>query len=632
MIAVLARSFRRNLATRLALSLVAQLVVVSAVFLGGFVALYRANLETERRQAAEKVGLLLQASLENAMLKRDIDGLRDIVDRLGALDDIVSVMILAPSGEVRFASRRERLGRRFEPVERALCPDCRISIAADGADRRSDAAFMSDDGREILRSVKAVSNREPCRVCHGPTSDHPVNGILVVDHAADGLRGDALRTAGLFAGSGAIVLTILVLATWLMLRNRVTRPVETLVSVSRRLAAGDLEARAEPRGEDEIAALARAFDAMADRLAGTLGDLQEREDFLQAVLDAVPDGIRVIDRDFRVVRANRAFCAQAGLSPTDVIGRPCHQVSHGRDEPCVSTLVTCPVVQLRASGESVKFHDRHVRGEGEDIAVEVAAAALTLADREGARLVVVEAIRDLEALAQVSHEQKLSEIDHLATGVAHEIRNPLSSIGLGLRAALGDLELGDTGEALATLKLIEPEIERCLGITSSLLKLSTPSSERVDLVVLDAAIREVLSLMVYEAESDGVAIVLRLEPDLRVIAPDSEMRMVMINLAQNALHAMPHGGQLRIDAFREAGSIVVEVNDDGVGIRPEDIDRIFLPFWSRRADGVRGTGLGLAICRTILRRAGGTLTVASTVGRGSRFTMRLPDADHRNAS
>jgi PAS domain S-box-containing protein len=616
-----------RLARRLTVTLVAQMVVVSLVFLGGFVALYRASLQAERAQAAEKVGLLLQVSLENAMLKRDIAGLSDIVDRLGGVDDIVAVMILNPEGVVRFSSRKDKLGHRFDLAGGELCPECRLR-----GDRPLDgAAFMADAEREVLRSVKSVPNREPCAQCHGSVADHPVNGILVIDHAAEGLRAEAMRSAALLAGSGGIVLASLVMATWLMLRRDVTRPVARLAAVSRALEGGDLSARVGAVGRDEIAELGRGFDRMADRLVSSLDDVQEREDFLQAVLDAVPDGIRVIDEDFRVIRANRAYRTQTGLGPNEVVGKPCHLLSHGRGEPCVPTLVTCPLVELRAAGASLKFNDRHRSGADEEIAVEVAAAALTLADRNGARRVVVEAVRDLEAMAQVSHEQKLSEIDQLATGVAHEIRNPLASIGLGLRAAMGDLDRGDAADARAALDLIEPEIERCLGITSSLLRLSTPAGSRLDLVEIDEVIRDVISLLTYEAEQAGVRVDLRLEPGLRVIASDSEMRMVIINLAQNALHAMTHGGVLRVTAARDGETVEVVVADTGVGIRPEDLDAIFLPFWSRRADGVRGTGLGLAICRNIVRRVGGTLSASSTPGEGSQFITRLPDADHHPA-
>jgi hypothetical protein len=125
MIDALRRSLGRSLVRRLAMSLAVQLIVVSIVFMGGFVLLYRSSLMAERTQAAEKLGMLLQVSLENAMLKRDIEGLREIVDRLGRQDDIVSVMILDPKGEVRFSSRADRLGHHFDIAGGGLCSDCR---------------------------------------------------------------------------------------------------------------------------------------------------------------------------------------------------------------------------------------------------------------------------------------------------------------------------------------------------------------------------------------------------------------------------------------------------------------------------------------------------------------------------
>lgn len=621
------RIVRRSLFARLAASLVVQLLVVSVVFLVGFVMLYRGSLREERTQAAEKIGLLLQVSLENAMLKRDIEGLREIVDRLGAQKDIVSVMILDPKGEIRFSSDPTRLGGRYDIPAGGLCLECRSFGTMPG----TGSTFLDDRGREVLRAVKAVANRVPCDQCHGPVASHPVNGILVVDHAAEGIRGNAARSAAMLVGSGAVVLLGLVLATWIALRRSVLRPVATLTAASRALAAGDLSVRVRAPEADEIGDLARTFDAMADRLERSLEAVREREGLIQAVLDAVPDGIRVIDADHRVIRANRAFCEQVGRPLDEVVGRPCWAVSHGRGDPCISTLTTCPLVELRTPGATVKFNDRHRRGDAGEIAVEVAAAALRLPGPGEPRLAVVEAIRDLEALAQVSHQQKLAEIDRLATGVAHEIRNPLASIRLGLRAASSALESGEAVEASAAMRLIDPEIERCIGITTNLLKLSTPPNDRLDLVALDEVVRDVISLLVYEAGVDGVRIDLDLVENLRVIASDSEMRMVIINLAQNGLHAMPQGGVLAVTARRDAGFAVVEVADDGVGIRPEDLERIFLPFWSRRADGVHGTGLGLAICRSIVWRSGGTLTVSSELGKGSRFTLRLPDADHHDA-
>lgn len=617
----------RSLFRRLATSLVVQLLVVSIVFLGGFVLLYRGSLMAERTQAAEKLGMLLQVSLENAMLKRDIKGLEEIVDRLGVQDDIVSVMILAPTGEVRFSSRPDRLGQTFDIRGGGLCGECRTLDERAG----TGSTFLAEGTREVLRAVKSVPNREVCNQCHGPTELHPINGILVVDHAAEGLRRSAAWSAAVLAGSGAIVLVALVLGTWWTVRTTVVRPVGDLTRASRALAAGDLSTRLRPTGEDEIADLGRTFDAMAERLALSLDQVREREDTLQATLDAVSDGIRVIDHDYTVVRANRAYLAQTGLSRTEVVGQPCWASSHRRGEPCIPTLVTCPVAELRTAGARLKFNDLHRSGADEEIHVEVAASAMVLPTGEGMRLYVVEAIRDLEEAAKISHEQKLSEIGQLATGVAHEIRNPLASIRLGLQAAARGIAAGDAEDAVGSLRIVDQEIERCIDISGSLLKLSTPSNGVPDLVSLTDVVHEVLSLLGFEAEAREITVAIDMEPALRVIAPDSEMRMVAINLAQNAFHAMPNGGTLSIVGRREDRDVVVTIADQGVGIRPEDLDRIFLPFWSRRADGVHGTGLGLSICRAIVKRAGGTITVASTPGQGSRFTVRIPDADHQDA-
>jgi PAS domain S-box-containing protein len=368
------------------------------------------------------------------------------------------------------------------------------------------------------------------------------------------------------------------------------------------------------------------------RLSESLGRVRAREDFLQATLDAVADGVRVIGADHTVIRANRAFLDQTGLPSDAVVGRPCWASSHGRSEACVSTLVNCPVAELKQTGQRMKFTDRHRRGADEEMVVEVAAAAMKVTDEDGTRLFVVEAIRDLEEMAKISHEQKLSEIGQLATGVAHEIRNPLASIRLALQSAMHSIEVRDSAEAVGSLHMVDHEIERCMGITGSLLKLSTPATGGVELVAIDELIKEMMSLLAYEAEVTGIDVTCDVEAGLRVIVSDSELRMVVTNLVQNAFHAMPKGGHLRLIGRREAAEIVFFVEDDGVGIRPEDLDAIFLPFWSRRADGVRGTGLGLSICRAILKRAGGNITVSSTPGRGSRFTVRMPDADHDQAS
>jgi signal transduction histidine kinase len=148
------------------------------------------------------------------------------------------------------------------------------------------------------------------------------------------------------------------------------------------------------------------------------------------------------------------------------------------------------------------------------------------------------------------------------------------------------------------------------------------------LVTVEQVVSDTLKLLAWEAESRGVELKLFVDgPPLRVLASDSDLRMMTLNLAQNACHAMPEGGALRVRCNREGEHVAVTFEDEGVGIDPCDRPHIFEPFFSRRADGVRGTGLGLSITKTIVESHGGTIRVVSEPGRGSRFTALFPDAD-----
>lgn len=110
------------------------------------------------------------------------------------------------------------------------------------------------------------------------------------------------------------------------------------------------------------------------------------------------------------------------------------------------------------------------------------------------------------------------------------------------------------------------------------------------------------------------------------MASDSELRMVVLNLVHNAFHAMPKGGDLKVSSQSRDGWIVIAVRDQGIGIDPNRLPRIFDPFYSRRADGSKGVGLGLSIVRTIVENYGGRVEVASEAGQGSVFSVFLPDA------
>jgi signal transduction histidine kinase len=178
------------------------------------------------------------------------------------------------------------------------------------------------------------------------------------------------------------------------------------------------------------------------------------------------------------------------------------------------------------------------------------------------------------------------------------------------------------------LRLVDQEVEKCIQVTERLLKLSVPPPDQHELVCVDRVLDDTLRLLAWEAESRSVE--LRWagsEVPLRILATDNDLRMVALNLAQNAIHAMPKGGMLTVRGERAEGRVWIRFDDTGVGIRPRDRLRIFEPFFSRRADGVQGTGLGLSITKSIVESHDGMIEVESEPGRGTRISISFPDPD-----
>lgn len=608
----LSQSLNRKFAAGTAAGLLAS----SLFFLILFMNLYRGQLESERGDAAYQVTRLLQTSLEYVMLKRDLDGLREIVKRLGEQPGILQVRITNPAGEVRFASDAGELGATMT-LDPALL------------DQPSMQLLEERGGRPLLRSINPIRNKPQCLECHGPVAGRPVNGILYVDFDAASLSDKARATTLLLMGSGALIVLINIAGGWWFIRRHVLSPVAHLSDASLRLAGGDLEARIALPGRDELSTLAERFNRMAEALKEKLQELRDRETFMQGLVDAIPDGIRVIDEDFRVVLSNATYRHQHRYEPGASLPGHCYAATHGRDSPCPETLTLCPLKEVSSTGEPLRVLHRHQRADGQPLDVEIYAAPLWVPDGKSRRM-VVESIRDLEQQVRFSHEQRLSELGRLAAGVAHEIYNPLASVRMALHAVrqAHESRSGDSSQVSENLDLVEHELAKCGEVTARLLKLSMAPSSQPELVAVDQVLEDTVGLLCWESEKQGVEISLEMVGSpLRILASDSDLRMVTLNLTQNACHAMPKGGLLTVRCGREGDRVVIAFEDTGIGIDARDLPRIFEPFFSRRADGMRGTGLGLPITKSLIESHGGTLRVESEPGRGSRFSVAFPDAD-----
>jgi signal transduction histidine kinase len=232
---------------------------------------------------------------------------------------------------------------------------------------------------------------------------------------------------------------------------------------------------------------------------------------------------------------------------------------------------------------------------------------------------------------QLLQAEKMSSIGVLAAGVAHEINNPLTSVGgyaeALLRRRRDDPELRDDARLDVFwdyLAVIMREAHRCKGIIDGLLSLSRKSDGLMTTVELNPLADEVLDLLGFEARGINVEIVRRLSRDLRPVNGDpSGLRQVILNLAINAVQAIEGRGRVTVATRNVGDTVLLEVKDDGCGIAPEHLEQIWNPFFTTKPVG-KGLGLGLSLSYNIVRKHRGEISVSTQPGRGTIFTVILP--------
>ncbi len=228
---------------------------------------------------------------------------------------------------------------------------------------------------------------------------------------------------------------------------------------------------------------------------------------------------------------------------------------------------------------------------------------------------------------QLIQAGKLDALGQLSASVAHEINNPLAGALVYIKLIskrIGNDSL-DKEEALVTLSKVETAISRCATIVHGLLDFARQSEPVLKPINVGNVIDQAMSLVSHQAEMKKIKVTREDEPSLPPAIVDfNQLQQVIINLVVNAIQAMENGGELTLRTSRSKDNYVqVSVQDTGCGILPENMDKIFTPFFTTKEAG-KGVGLGLAISYGIIERHGGRIEVQSKVGKGSTFTVYLP--------
>jgi len=570
-----------------------------------------------RRTAAELENRMLEAALRHQMIRRDNRLMTEVLEEVGRQPEVQRAMILDHDGVVRMSSRGPEVGVRI-PRDSPTCLVCHTKTP--GA--RERWVLFREGGTEVLRSVLPIVNRPECHGCHGTAPK--LNGMLILDISLAPIQAQVRGEVGRMGIATAILTVVLLGGVGVLLRRLALARLVQLGKTARSIAGGALEERADPKGDDVIASLARDFNEMADATSTLVAEVRERERRMTGVLNSLDDGLIVLDRGFRVVAANRSIARRLSAYPETLHGRNCRDAI-GHALPCRDDEV-CPTARCLSTGR-LQRAVYELPADGGGRVHEVYASPVLGDDGSVAQVVevwrdITERVREEERLAEV---ERLSSLGVLASGLSHEVNTPLATT-LTCAEAIVDRLDGSGAEAadaetLAAIrdgaKTIQEQVLRCRTITERFLRFARGIPPAIEPTDLQQVVRTILSLAAPTAHEAGIDLVLEgHDPVLPLVTANPEVvQHVVLNLLVNAIESFEQPGGTITARFVVDSDVRLQIEDTGCGIAPEVQKHLFEPF---RTQKPRGTGLGLFLSRTFMRRFGGDVRlVRSAPGRGS---------------
>ncbi|MBI5056538.1 MAG: response regulator [Nitrospirae bacterium] len=396
--------------------------------------------------------------------------------------------------------------------------------------------------------------------------------------------------------------------------------------------------------KDDIEYLKKYSNIVATKLEKKIQELQdanalieESEAFIRSILESVDEGFIVVDREYRIISANRAYLEMTGLPSEKVTGRHCYEVSHYLESPCYESGVDCVVKQTFDTGEPHTALHVHKKG-GNPFYVET--KSFPMKNAAGEIVSVIEIINDITEKCkledQLRQAQKMEAIGQIAAGISHDFNNILTAI-IGYASIL-QIKMRPDDPLKIHLDQILASADRAASLTQSLLAFSRKQISNPSRVNLNSVIGRVEKFLVRVIGEDIELTTTLIGGDLTVLADTSQLEQVFMNLATNARDAMPNGGTLsisteivhldrgfiRMHGYGEPGAyVLIAFTDTGTGMDKKTMDRIFDPFFTTKEVG-KGTGLGLSIVYGIVKQHSGYINCYSEPGKGTTFRIYLP--------
>jgi two-component system, OmpR family, phosphate regulon sensor histidine kinase PhoR len=517
-------------------------------------------------------------------------------------------------------------GIRLHDMARAtlVLPTGAVLADSVGEPRKMDDHDSRPETRTALKGRTGVAtrysftaNQTMAYVARPLMKDGHVIGVIRVAMPVTAVRNVISPIFRELAGAGVLIL-LLGAGVSLYVSYRISRTVGRFRSGAARFAQGDLGYRLEIGNSEEFAALAESMNEMAGQLHARLSTITQQRNELEAVLSGMVEAVLVLDKHERILRVNGAAERLLRIDGVKVRDRSIQEAVRNTDLHRFVTTTLASEAPVEGDIVIIGDPDKFLQAHGAVLRDEQ--------DNTTAALVVLNDVSRLKALENIRRD--------FVANVSHELKTPITSIK-GFLETLREGAVKDPENADRFLDIIIKHTDRLSAIIEDLLSLSRieRDEERGGIHLEEGSMEEVFEAVSRacgeRAELKGISLRFELEEDIVWRMNPALLEQAVANLVDNAVKYSESGSSVRIAATRDTEGILISVEDHGCGISRDQIGRIFERFY--RVDKARsrkegGTGLGLSITKHIVNAHGGNISVVSSPGKGSTFSIHLPNS------
>jgi len=582
--------------------ILAALIVFAAFFIGAWW-METQSLESMLQKNGKSLSASLEQSIKLGVQLGDANFVRDGAAGLASMPDVLSIDIYDAGGK-----RITLLGQHHDV----------LSLQKLEAVHKNGLSYETISKERRERVITLVHGK------HGE-----VVGYSVLDLSRAAVN-DSIDSVLMLFASISLLLLLFFWGMLLLAIRQLQQPLDAMVEAVDAVAHGRLDVTVDAMAPDPLGRIARSFNRMTTALTREqhslriqTKEMERSERRFRELFTYLPVAMYMADLDGRLRKCNPAMVNLFGYSSSDEMLANAESMSKLYTDPQQRDMLIAELLRVQSlAGREVSF----VSNRGDKLQCLLHARLVT--DEDGLPKGVEGMIQDMTELrlleSNLQQAQKMELVGQLAGGVAHDFNNLLSVI-LG-NAALLASNISHDDKSYQYANRIKQAGNRAAELTGNLLGFARKGDMRHEPVVIATLLEEVVDL-ISETRDRRVEIVLQMSRnDLRVNGDPGQLHQVFMNLAVNAMHAMPDGGELLFRMTSVRGFVLIQVKDSGIGMTKKTLKHIFEPFFTTRETG-KGTGLGLSMVYGIIEKMGGKISVSSEPGQGTTFEVKLPLMD-----